>query len=172
MRVAPGSPAERAHLTEGLQVVAIRGRPVKSQLDWEAELLVVSPGQIIDVTVRDDRGQERDVVLTVEDLPSVRAARIEVLEGLELATLTPAIRAERSLISERGALIVGISDYVTRVTGLRRGDLIVQINRSRIGSADDVAELLDYLSGRGGIRVYYERDGRLFSSSFYISVEG
>lgn len=172
VRVAPGSPAERANLKEGMHVVAIRGRPVKSQLDWDAELLVVSPGQTIDVTVRDDRGEERDVLLTVEDLPSVRAARIEVLEGLELATLTPAIRVERSLISERGALIVGISDYVTRITGLRRGDLIVQINRSRIGSADDVAELLDYFSGRGAIRVYYERDGRLFSSSFYISVEG
>jgi serine protease Do len=168
VRVAPGSPAERANLREGMQVVAIRGRPVKSQLDWDAELLVVSPGQTIDVTVRDDRSRERDVMLTVEDLPSVRAARIEVLEGLELATLTPAIRAERSLISERGALIVGVSEYVTRITGLRRGDLIVQINRSRISSADDVAELLDYSSRRGGIRVYYERDGRLFSTSFYI----
>lgn len=172
VRVAPGSPAERANLREGMQVVAISGRPVKSQLDWDAELLVVSPGETIDVTVRDDRGRERDVSLTVEDLPSVLAARVEVLEGLELATLTPAIRAERSLTSERGALIVGVSEYVTRVTGLRRGDLIVQINRSRIGSADDVAELLDYLSGRGGIRVYYERDGRLFSTSFRISVEG
>lgn len=172
VRIAPGSPAERANLKQGMQVVAIRGRPVKSQLDWEAELLVVTPGQTIDVTVRDDQGQEQHVLLTVEDLPSVRAARIEVLEGLELATLTPAIRAERSLTSERGALIVGVSDYVTRGTGLRRGDLIIQINRSRIGSADDVAELLNYLSGRGGIRVYYERDGRLFTTSFRISVEG
>jgi serine protease Do len=171
-RVAPGSPAQRANLAEGMQVVAIRGRPVKSQLDWEAELLVVSPGQTIEVTVRDVQGRERDVTLPVEELPSVRAARIEVLEGLELATLTPAIRAERSLISERGALIVGISDYVTRITGLREGDLIVQINRTPVSSADDVGEMLDYLAGRGAIYVYYERDGRGRYARFRIIVEG
>jgi len=171
-RVAPDSPAQRANLAEGMQVVAIRGRPVKSQLDWEAELLVVSPGQDIEVTVRDRQGRERNVTLPVEELPSVRAARIEVLEGLELTTLTPAIRAERSLISEQGALIVGVSDYVTRITGLRRGDLIVQINRTPVNSADDVAEMLDYLSGRGAIYVYYERDGRGRYTRFRISVEG
>jgi serine protease Do len=170
-RVAPDSPAEQANLSVGMEVVAIRGRPVKSPLDWEAELLVVSPGQTVDVTVRDDNGRERDITLTVEELPSVRAARIEVLEGLELATLTPAIRAERSLTSRAGAYIVGVSDYVTSVTGLREGDLIVQINRVRVETADDVAEMLDYLAGRGGILVFYERDGRLWRSSFRISNE-
>jgi serine protease Do len=171
-RVAPDSPAEQANLRVGMEVVAIRGRPVKSPLDWEAELLVASPGQTVDFTVRDDTGRERDITLTVEELPSVRAARIEVLEGLELATLTPAIRAERSLTSRAGAYIVSVSDYVTSVTGLREGDLIVQINRVRVETADDVAEILDYLAGRGAIFVYCERDGRPWYTRFRISVEG
>ncbi len=166
--IAPDSPAQRAGLERGTEVIAVQGRSVKSPLDWEAELFNVSPGETLTVKVRDQSGAEHDVRLTVEDLPSVNADRVEALEGLELITLTPAIRAERGLLSSSGALIADVSDVATRNTGLRRGDLIVAINRSRVGSADDVARLLDYLTNRGAIRVYYERDGIGRSTTFYV----
>lgn len=169
--VAPQSPGEAAELERGMEVLAVQGRPVRSPLDWEAELLNVSPGDRLEVTVRDRSGEERDVVLAVEDPPSLRAARIEVVEGLELITLTPAIRAERGLRHEQGALIADVSEAVTRVTNLRRGDLIVAVNRRRVSDADDVARLLEYLAGRGPIRVWYERDGVLWSTTFRIENE-
>ncbi len=168
VRVAPGSPAQRADLKPGLELVAVQDRRVKSPLDWEAEMFNVVPGQSLTLTVREDGGPERQFVLEVEDLPSVRADRIEVLEGLELISLTPAIRAERDLRNREGALIANVSDDVARVTGLRRGDLIVAINQRRVASADEVAEMLDYLAGRGGIRLYYERDGAIWSTAFRI----
>jgi serine protease Do len=168
VRIAPDSPAERSGLERGMEVVAVQGRSVKSPLDWEAELFNVSPGETLTVKVRDQSGAEHDVMLTAEDLPSVNADRVEALEGLELITLTPAIQAERGLRSSSGALIADISNVVTRNTGLRGGDLIVAINRSRVGSADDVARLLDYLTNRGAIRVYYERDGIGRSTTFYV----
>ncbi len=140
---------------------------MKSHLDWEAELLGVAPGEVIQVTVRDRSGREREVALVVEDPPSVSATRVEVLEGLELVTLTSAIQAERGLRHQEGALIVGTSDYVTRMTGLRQGDLILEINRARVTSADDVAEALDYLARRGAtVRVIYERNGDLGRTYF------
>jgi len=169
VRVAPDSPADRAELQSGTALVAVQGRRVKSPLDWEAELFNVRPGETLSVTVQDKRGRQQEVTLRVEDLPSVRATRVEVLEGLELITLTPAIQAERGLRNSSGALIVNVSDQVTSVTGLRRGDLILAINRRTLESADDVADLLDYLAGRGGVRVYYERDGVIWSTSFRIT---
>ncbi len=168
VRIAPGSPAERARLERGMELVAVQDRRIKSPLDWEAELFDVSPGDRLAVTVRDRDGRERQVGLDVEELPSVRAARVEVLEGLELITLTPAIRAERGLRNGEGALIVDVSDQVTRVTGLRRGDLIIAINRQPAENAEDVARMLDYLAGRGAIRVYYERDRSIWSTTFRI----
>jgi serine protease Do len=168
VRVAPGSPAERAGLHVGLEVVAVQDRRVKSPLDWEAELFDVQPGERLSVLVRGDTLGEVRVALEVEDLPSVGADRIEVLDGLELITLTPAIRAERGLRSEQGALIADVSDEITQVTGLRRGDLVVAVNRQRVEGADEVAELLGYLAGRGAIRLYYEREGVVWSSTFRI----
>jgi S1-C subfamily serine protease len=141
---------------------------VRSHLDWEAELFNVSPGETLSIRVRDDAGRERDVILRVEDLPSVSAARVEVLTGLELVSLTEAIRAERGLYSREGALIAGVSDRVTQVTGLRAGDLIVQINRSRVGNAAEVGDLLDYLADRGGdVAVRFERGGYLRWTPFF-----
>ncbi len=172
VRVAPGSPADRADLEKGMELVAVQGRPVKSPLDWEAELFNVAPGDEISLTLLDRRGAEREVTLSVEDLPSVRADRVEVLEGLELITLTPAIRVERGLRNDHGALIVSVSDYVTQRTGLMQGDLIFAINRQRVASADEAAELLTYLAGRGGIVVYYERDGYQGRASFRITTGG
>jgi serine protease Do len=168
VRVAADSPAEDANLNLGEELVAVRGRPVRSHLDWEAELFNVSPGETLSIRVRDDAGRERDVILRVEDLPSVSAARVEVLTGLELVSLTEAIRAERGLYSREGALIAGVSDRVTQVTGLRAGDLIVQINRSRVGNAAEVGDLLDYLADRGGdVAVRFERGGYLRWTPFF-----
>jgi S1-C subfamily serine protease len=155
-----------------MELVAVQGRDVKSPLDWEAELFNVAPGDEISLTLLDIRGDKREVTLAVEDLPSVRADRVEVLEGLELITLTPAIRVERGLHNDRGALIVSVSEYVTQRTGLMQGDLIFAINRQRVASADEVAELLSYLAGRGGIVVYYERDGYQGRTSFRITNGG
>ena len=171
IRVAPGSPAEKVNLRTGLEIVAVQGRRMKSPLDWEAELFNAAPGDTLSLTVRDQEGEERRVTLQVEDLPSFGADRLEVIKGLELITLTPAIRAERGLRSREGALIVDASGEVTRVTGLRSGDLIVAINRQRVDSADQVAELLDYLAGRGAVRLYYERDGVVWSTTFRIMEE-
>ncbi len=169
--VTPGSPADRARVEEGMALLAVQGRSVKSPLDWEVELLTVLPGETVSLTVRDQSGREREITVTVEDLPSVGAARVEALEGLELVSLTPAIQSERDLRSSDGALIVDVSDEVASVTGLRSGDLIVRINRWPVADADEVAEILDYMSGRGAIELYYERGGRYRRTIFRI-VEG
>jgi serine protease Do len=167
-RVAPDSPADEANLRPGMQLLAVQDRPVKSPLDWEAELLNVSPGDQLRLTVRDERGRERDVVLSVDDPPSLRATRVDVLEGLQLISLTPAIRAERGFRHTEGAVIADISDSVSQATSLREGDLIVAVNRRPVTGAEDVADLLGSLAGGGAIRVWYERDGALWSTTFRI----
>src|SRR5690606_13266989 len=110
----------------------------------------------------------RIVDVVPSDLPSVTAERIRALADFELVTLTPSIRRERGLVSERGALIVSLSD-VAREIGLREGDLIVQINRIAIEDAETAARLLQRLAGQGPVRVFFERQGRLGSVSFYIN---
>ncbi|MGH7481324.1 MAG: PDZ domain-containing protein, partial [Longimicrobiales bacterium] len=85
-----------------------------------------------------------------------------------LITVTPAVRAERGIRSEGGALIADLSAAAERALGLQEGDVIVQINRVPVRTAEAAAELLRRLAGRGAVRVIFERDGQLVATWFTI----
>jgi len=163
--VAPGSPAAEAGLRGGEIIEAAAGRAVHTPLDWEARVLDLRVGESLDLSVL--AGTRRvSVRLRAQDLPSFTAERIRAVgSNFEFITVTPGVKAERGLASERGALIVSLSD-AARSVGLREGDVVLEINRQPIESAEDAARLLRQLSGP--VRVIVERQGRLGSTSFRI----
>jgi serine protease Do len=165
--VAPSSPAEQAGLRVGDLIVRLGERIIRNRFDWEAALLDLRVGDRVPIVVR--RGS-RDVPLTVSiaDLPEVSAPKVEVMRELQLVTLTPAIRAERGVRTSRGALIYKASERITQELGIQAGDVIVQINRTPITSAEDVSRALDYYAGRGVIRLFFERQGQIFPTDFVI----
>jgi S1-C subfamily serine protease len=71
-------------------------------------------------------------------------------------------------MSTAGALVYQASDRVSAELGLEPGDVIVQVNRTPVGSADDVARAIDYYASRGPIRIYFERQGQLSFTDFLI----
>jgi serine protease Do len=98
----------------------------------------------------------------------VSAPKVAVLQELELVTLTPAIREERGIRSARGAVVYNVSDRVSNEIGLQRGDVIVQINRVPIASAADVQRAIDTYAGRAGMRIVWERGGRIYYNDVVI----
>jgi serine protease Do len=165
--VVPGSPAANAGLQPGDIVEKAGSRTLRNPYDWEALLLDLRVGQSVSLTVK--RGtREFPVTVAVGDLPEVNAPKVAVLRELELVTLTPAIRSERGIRSEHGAVIYKLSDRVSEDLGIQTGDVIVQINRTPITSADEAAKALNYYGGRGPIRMFFERSGQVFSTDFSI----
>jgi serine protease Do len=153
--VAPGSPGDEAGLRPGDRLVAANGRSLGSYLDLEAVLLDAKAGDGIDIAVQ---GRRRALTLTTETLPTSRAHRVEILNDLEVVTVTPEIQAEQGLAPEPGALITGIAPAVSGTLGLERGDVILQINNQRIRSAEDAAEALRSLRSGMMVRIYFRRD--------------
>jgi hypothetical protein len=132
---------------------------LRNYLDWEAVKLDLHVGDAVEVAARNGSATARRRIVT-GDLPTVSAEKITVLQDLQLVNVTPAIQAERGIRSERGALIFRMSLQVSRATGLQSGDVIVGINRSPVGSASEVADLLTVRPGQV-IRIYVERDGQI-----------
>jgi serine protease Do len=165
--VVPGSPAATAGIQPGDVLEKAGTRTLRNPYDWEGLLLDLRVGQTVPLTVK--RGtREFPVTVTIGDLPEVSAPKVEVLRELELVTLTPTIRSERSVRSEHGAVIYKLSDRVGEDLGIQTGDVIVQINRTPITSADEAAKALNYYGGRGPIRMFFERNGQVFSTDFSI----
>jgi serine protease Do len=167
-RVAEGSPAARAGLRTGMQVLRVDGRPVYNPLDWQARVIDARVGQPLEI-VASEGGRERTFRVTPQDVPSLAAERVRALsDEFELITVTPAIRSERRISSQRGALIVDLSAAAQRV-GLREGDVIVEINRVPVQNAEEVAQIMRQLAGRrSGVRLLIERQGQLGMVSFYV----
>ena len=148
-------------------IVQSRDRAVRNAYDWEAELLEMHVGEDAELRVR--RGtRERAVKVRVADLPEVSAQKVAVLKEIELLTLTPAIRAERSVRAGQGAVVYKVSERVADELGIQTGDVIVQVNRTAVSGAQQAGRLLESMTGRGPIRMIVERGGFLFTIDFQI----
>ena len=165
--VTPGSPAARAGIRRGDMILRAGSRVIRSPFDWEGVLLDLRVGETLELRLR--RGdREQQVQLEVADLPEVDAPKVEVLREVELVSLTPAIRAERQISSTGGAVVYRISPRMTEMLGLQPGDVITQVNRTPVTSADQAAGAIDYYAGRGPISVFFERRGQIFRSDFML----
>ena len=163
-RVAPGSPGGQAAIEAGDRLLAANGRALDTPLDFEAVLLDMRAGDALEVTIE---GQPRPVRLRAAALPSVTAERVTVLQEMQLITVSPQVRSERGIISEEGALITSISDRLAGQLGLRAGDVLVQVNRTRVRSAEQAAQVFESLRGQGAIRIYVERNGGYVARDLY-----
>ena len=164
-RVAPGSPGDQAAIQAGDRLLLANGKWLNTPLDFEATLLDLRAGDALELAVD---GQPRPVRMQAAALPSVTAERVTVLQEMQLITVTPQVRSERNIISEEGALIASISDRLSGQLGLRAGDVLVQVNRARVGSAEDAARIFENLRGQGSaVRIYVERNGGYVARDLY-----
>ncbi len=162
--VAPGSPAAEAHVEEGDRLLAANGRALAGPLDFEAVMLDLRAGDNLDLRVE---GDTKPVHMTTAALPSESAPRITVLKNIQLVTVTPQIQAERNLRSDSGALITSISSELAGQLGLSDGDVLLQINGTRIRTAQDAARIFEHLEGSGQVRIYFEHNGSIVVRDFY-----
>ena len=129
--VYPGSPAARAGVRSGDQIVSVDGTPIDSQEAFETVLSTRGPGRPLKVTLRGKEG-DRLVTLQGEAPPSGLGPRI-LREDLGMS-IRPASEGLRITIADREA--------ISAQAGLKTGDTLLALNGTRVRSSEDVDHVL------------------------------
>jgi serine protease Do len=129
--VDAGSPAERAGIHPGDQIVSIDATPVDSQESFETILSTRGPGKPMKIVLRNG-GAERTVSVAAQTPPADYGTR-QLRERLGLA-LRPV----------RGGLRISITDSrgPAAQQGLETGDLLIGLNGERVREVEDANKIL------------------------------
>lgn len=137
-QVERGSPADRAGLRPGDVVLSVDGVPVKSSADLRNRIGLAEVGQTVALEVlRDGRRSRLDVKITAaRDRRADAGQPPSQLAGVELSDI-PAGHPAFNRIG--GVLVTGIARGCPAArAGLRRGDIILGIDRQPIRSLSEL----------------------------------
>jgi serine protease Do len=129
--VAPNSPASRAGIREGDQIVSVDGTPIDSQEGFETVLSTRGPGTPLRLVLRNKQA-ERTVTVQGEAPPAGIGTQILREEiGLTLRK------------SQDGYRIASVErDSLAGQAGLKAGDALLSVNGSPVHGPDDVDHIL------------------------------
>jgi serine protease Do len=142
--VTKGGPADQAGLQRGDVITAFNGTPVKSAQELPSLVAQTPVGEKVNVTVLRE-GKEQTFTVTLGQLPEepqTEAERGEASQenwGLTVAELTADLARRFQLDpAQKGVVITDIeSGSPAEQAGLQPGDVIEEINRQPIKSAED-----------------------------------
>ncbi|MGF1477189.1 MAG: Do family serine endopeptidase [Geminicoccaceae bacterium] len=162
--IYPGAAADRAGIQPGDVVVALDGREITDPQSLNYRIAVRAIGDEVAVDlVR--RGEPLTARLEVdvapaEPEPDPSSVVDGPLAGLRIANLSPAFADEIGVDPfARGVIVVGVERLSpASAARLRRGDLILAINRQAIKRVDDVGPAL--AGADRNLRLVIEREGR------------
>jgi len=132
--VSPDSPAARAGLRAGDVVLEVDGSRVESPGDVARGVGLVGPGHTAKLTVWRDKA-ERSVEIVLGEAPGERqVARL----GFEVRPVTADIARQLNRRSTDGVVVTSVEEGTAAAeAGLRRGDVIVEVNRRPVRTLAD-----------------------------------
>lgn len=179
--VAPNTPASKAGLQDGDVIIELDGKPVKDSKSLRFQVSQTAPGtKIVLKIVRD--GERKKVDMVLKELPeNLTASRdnksaegqVDALEGVTVADIDRAARTRYGIPADmKGAIVVQIDENsASAEAGLKVGDVIREINRQPVASADEAVELSEKIKEDTVLLRVWTPSGRGQGTNRYIVVQ-
>ena len=160
----PDSPLAKAGLKRGDVVLAFEGTPVENarELGYRAATSAIGSVQIIEY----QRGGKRtEISITLTAAPETTAREETLIEGknplagMVATNLSPAVADELGLKADATGVAVAAIRGGPAQRFLRKGDVILEVNGTAIGSVTVLQEALG--NGEGYWRIAVNRGGRI-----------
>ena len=151
--VEADAPAAKAGLKAGDVITKVNGKPVTDANELTLAVTATSPGTKINLEVLRD-GSTKELTATTGERPNSRGKAGEqalsrndddtgVLNGVAVDDINPELRQQFDIPSKiKGAVITNVEqDSAAARAGLHTGDVILEINKKSVRSAQDAVEL-------------------------------
>ena len=169
-QVEADSPAGKAGLKTGDVITALDGKPVSDAGELQVEVGEKQPGTTIHLDVIRN-GKNESVPVTLEAMGSRDKVASEGGEpgkthwGLALEDLTPDTRQQIQAPSDvRGAVVANVEPGSSAEdAGIQAGDIIMEVNRNPMHSAEDVQHALSSVpKGQDALVLVWSQGGNTY----------
>jgi len=188
--VAGDTPAANAGLQDGDVIRQVDGKKITDREQLRLMISQKAPGTKVTLTVlRGENGKkpaEKTISAVLGTLPGQANARgennpeqqkesnFDSLDGVEVADIDSNARQQYGIPSGvRGAVVTSVDENSNSAeAGVREGDVIQEINRETVRTADDAVRLSDKAQGkRVTLKIWRPNNGGSGGGSFYITVD-
>jgi serine protease Do len=163
------SPAEKAGIKTGDVILEFNGKAVRDSRHLKLQVAQTTPGEIVPVKILRD-GKTRTLEVTVKELPGSEVASkgtskhedsSESLFGVTVGDLDSAARQRFDISSGvKGVIVMAVEpDSAAYEAGLREGDVIQEINRKPVTSADEAVRLTENLQDKTTLLRVWSKGG-------------
>jgi serine protease Do len=171
--VEPGSPAERAGIKSGDVITAFNGTRVEDSNSLRNQIASTAPDTEVTLTLWRD-GREQQVRATLGELSSDTPPRNTPgggntpggtgRFGLSVTPLTPQIAGQLGLPNNTQGLVISAVDPTSPAAeaGLRTGDVIEQVNRQPVRTAEEFQAAVERAGDRPALLLVNRRGNRIF----------
>jgi len=167
--VTPRSPAEKAGLQSGDIIEEFNGKKVTDSHHLKLEVARVAPGTTVPLTVVRD-GQTKHLEVHIKELPgtetlakndSKKDADEGTLNGVTVSDLDQQARQQFDLPGNvKGVVVTEVApDSAAAEAGLKPGDVIQEINRKPVKSAEEAVKLTENPSDKTSLLRVWTKGG-------------
>ena len=169
--VEKGSPADKAGLKRGDLVIELSGKKVVDSTSLRNMVSASSPGTKLEVKIVRD-GKEQTIPITLGEFKEKKVVKKteynNVLRGVTVQELIPSLRDKLNLPENlNGVVVTNISSDSPTQGLLQQGDVIQEVNREPIQSAQDYDQAVGKIGDKDAVLLLIYRDG----GSIYLTIK-
>ncbi len=175
--VTPGGPADKAGIKRGDVIVEFNGKKIQNSIQFRNMVAQVAPGKTVEVVlIRNGNEMKLDVRLgerpntTQRETPTQKQPEGQTSQklGISIQTLTPDLAQQLGYKDAKGVVVTDVvAGSSADDAGLQRGDLIQEVNRKAVQSAQDFENQVKNAK-RGDVIALLVRRG---ANTFFVAVE-
>jgi serine protease Do len=166
--VVQGSPAEQAGLKRGDIIMEYRGKKMGNPTELRNAVASTPPGTEAKLGVVRE-GKKKTLIVSIGELPEDISAFLRgadnALVEVQVQDITPEIRRSLGISEKVEGVVV---TFAGEDTGLRRGDVVLEINRTPVTGVEEYGEIVSQIGAESDILLLVYREGGVF----YMTIKG